>query len=425
MLVTLLLGLLSGAAAYANLLAAPSSGAKPNSPFASAPSELVIHATGLDEAAIPSSLNVVASPRALPKPANGGSPSDPLGLWDSAKRPEGPRGPSVFKLNQGRAIDVLRSDYPRLFDRKPDLSIFTKDVQLHDPSGKRLSGLRQYDRVFDMLRFLRSSCMQDAEITYRLVVDHDEKIKVRWSTKLWMRDPALGLTSLLASGTPALVHLDGVSVYELDAEGKIDRHRLENIVMRGDEMKQPVQLAFAWPNAGFAQTPELALPFFRSLDAALPSSLRSLFEDVAQPQPQRSPMAHVSPPLSARPHARRAPPPVASASEERETPMQRATRERDEDEAKARALAEMRAPKPSQEGESSFLGLSMPEPCTTSYDCERPMVCCDLLFGSVCCTGGMMIPTVEGKAALQRQAIPIPVERDDGTGPGSPPFPGP
>jgi len=53
------------------------------------------------------------------------------------------------------------------------------------------------------------------------------------------------------------------------------------------------------------------------------------------------------------------------------------------------------------------------------------MVCCDLLFGSVCCTGGMMIPTVEGKAALQRQAIPIPVERDDGTGPGSPPFPGP
>lgn len=177
MLVTLLLGLLSGAAAYANLLAAPSSGAKPNSPFASAPSELVIHATGLDEAAIPSSLNVVASPRALPKPANGGSPSDPLGLWDSAKRPEGPRGPSVFKLNQGRAIDVLRSDYPRLFDRKPDLSIFTKDVQLHDPSGKRLSGLRQYDRVFDMLRFLRSSCMQDAEITYRLVVDHDEKAR--------------------------------------------------------------------------------------------------------------------------------------------------------------------------------------------------------------------------------------------------------
>jgi len=423
----LLLGLLSGAAAYAGLLASPSSGAKPASPFTSSPSELVIHATGLDDAApaealIASTLNVVASPRALPKPANGGS--DPLGLWDNTKPPKGPRGPSVFKLNQGRAIDVLRSDYPRLFERKPDLSIFTKDVQLHDPSGKRLSGLRQYDRVFDMLRFLRSSCMQDAEITYRLVVDHDEKIKVRWSTKLWMRDPALGLTSFVASGTPALVHLDGVSVYELDSEGKIDRHRLENIVMRGDEMKQPVQLAFAWPNAGFAQTPELALPFFRSLDAALPSSLRSLFEDVyvSQPQPPRAPTGHVTPPVSARSHTRRAPPPRASASE-RETPMQRAARERDEDSAKARALAEMRSPKADDGGEKSFLGLSMPQPCTTSYDCERPEVCCDLLFGSVCCTGGMMIPTVEGKAALQRQAIPIPVERDDGPVPGSPRYP--
>jgi len=54
----------------------------------------------------------------------------------------------------------------------------------------------------------------------------------------------------------------------------------------------------------------------------------------------------------------------------------------------------------------------MPQPCDTSYDCEQPMVCCDLLFASVCCTGGMMIPTTDGNMALQPRAIPIPVEAD-------------
>ena len=49
-----------------------------------------------------------------------------------------PKAPSEYDLNLGTAIDTLRHDYPRLFDEKPDLSIFTPTVQLFDPSGKRL-----------------------------------------------------------------------------------------------------------------------------------------------------------------------------------------------------------------------------------------------------------------------------------------------
>ena len=111
-----------------------------------------------------------APDRALPKPLE--PKVDPIAdLWRVGPNgPQGPRGPSVFKLNQGRAIDILRADYPRLLSQKPDLSIFTENVELHDPSGKRLSGLRQYEKVFDMLRFLRRTTMQDAEVTYRLVV---------------------------------------------------------------------------------------------------------------------------------------------------------------------------------------------------------------------------------------------------------------
>ena len=60
----------------------------------------------------------------------------------------------------------------------------------------------------------------------------------------------------------------------------------------------------------------------------------------------------------------------------------------------------------------NMFGVSLPQQCETSYDCERPDVCCDLLFGSFCCSGGLMIPEVTREKALQRQAIPIPVEVD-------------
>ena len=97
--------------------------------------------------------------------------------------------------------------------------------------------------------------------------------------------------------------------------------------------------------------------------------------------------------------------------------MQRAAREREEDAEKARRLADLRTPKEEKEsgGWNPFRALKGRglQQCETSYDCDAPMVCCDLLFAQVCCTGGMLIPTADrAQQALQRQAIPIPVERD-------------
>eukprot|EP00325_Prymnesiales_sp_UTEX-LB-985_P013177 CAMPEP_0174754622 /NCGR_PEP_ID=MMETSP1094-20130205/105831_1 /TAXON_ID=156173 /ORGANISM="Chrysochromulina brevifilum, Strain UTEX LB 985" /LENGTH=422 /DNA_ID=CAMNT_0015960501 /DNA_START=29 /DNA_END=1297 /DNA_ORIENTATION=- len=359
--------------------------------------------------ALPKKSDPITPPRALPNP-------EPItGLWNNVPKPEipPPKGPSEFQINVGHAINTLRHDYPVMFTQKPDLSIFTKDVQLWDPSGKRLSGITQYSRVFDLLIFLRRTTMQDAQVTYRLVVA-DEKIRVRWSAKLWMRDPALGLTKTV-TGEPAVVHLDGVSNYELDHEGRIRRHRLENIVLRGQEEMEPVTLAFAWPVARIA-TPTAAVPFFRSLDRAY-----SLFATSQQPAQT---LHH---PLQARVGAdtSRSRAPKMSADDV-ETPMQRAARERAEDADRARRLREMRSPAPQgkAEREGLFGAFSMPQPCDTSYDCERPEVCCDLLFGSVCCSAGLMTPVRDTPPGgmLQRQAIPIPVERDnDGPSGGEPP----
>jgi len=341
-------------------------------------------------------LDIAAPPRAAPKRAEAEQLADltPPPAWGS--RP--PRVPNEFELNQGRAIDTLRHDYPRLFDDKPDYSIFAQNVELHDPSGKRLQGVAQYEKVFDMLRFLRRTTMQDAEVTYRLVV-HESSIRVRWSAKMFMRDPVMGLTQLNI--------IDGVSVYDLDSVGKIRAHRLENIIMTDREQGQPVTLGFLWPTPQMAM-PEMAVPFFKTLHSAAgvpaaPLSLMPLRADRATARRNPAPQA------------------MADGGFEGETPMQRAERERAEDAEKARRLAELRTQKQEQQqggGLGGIFGMSGPQQCETSFDCDAPMVCCDLLVASVCCSGGMMIPKRGPEASLQRQAIPIPVEKDSPFPPG-------
>merc|ERR1719440_988948 len=207
---------------------------------------------------VPTRLEVAAEPRAMPKKAAEGEAQeiDPLGLWTPPK-PNKPKGPNVYTLNLGRAIDMLRNDYPKVFTEKPDFSIFRKDIELHDPSGKRLTGLSQYEKVFDMLRFLRRTTMQDAQVTYRLVVA-DERIRVRWTAKLWMRDPALGITTT-PNGDRAVVHLDGVSNYDLDSEGKIRKHTIENIILRGaDAEAAPMELQLAGPKRSRGGEPQMS-----------------------------------------------------------------------------------------------------------------------------------------------------------------------
>ena len=188
--------LLAGAAAYARPagVGRPFSSPITTSPFSA--TGLAPHATFADDQCpaegLPNRLDVAAPPRAMPKrsPDGGDGPDreDPFGLWTPPMSPKPPQGPNIFKLNQGRAIDILRHDYPAFFTQKPDLSIFTSALELHDPSGKRLKGLNQYEKIFDMLRFLRRTTMQDAQVTHRTVVV-DDRVRHRSSSPSLGRAP--------------------------------------------------------------------------------------------------------------------------------------------------------------------------------------------------------------------------------------------
>merc|ERR550514_1058297 len=113
----------------------------------------------------------------------------------------------------------------------------------------------------------------------------------------------------------------------------------------------------------------------------------------------------------------------------KETPMQRAARERAEDAEKAArvAAANRAASEERQRCERRGLfGISAPQQCETSYDCDAPMVCCDLIFGSVCCNSGLLVPrSADPRLRPQEALIPIPVEADDHDAPRQPPSPGP
>lgn len=149
-----------------------------------------------------------------------------------------------YQLNQGKAIDSLRRDYPRILTHVPDFSIFDPCITLYDPSGPRLSGVQQYQNMFTMLRFLRSTAMSHDEVTYRIFVI-DDTIRVRWSAKLWMR----GVVTSVPGRPSGVMQLDGVSVYALNSKGLVRWHKLENIVLSSSGA-QSINLGFVWPAAG-------------------------------------------------------------------------------------------------------------------------------------------------------------------------------
>ena len=318
-----------------------------------------------------------------------------------------------YQLNLGRAIDTLRRDYPSMLRDEPDFSIFSPNIRLCD-KDRCLEGLNAYTRVFDVLRFMRNTTMVHDEIGTRVVVE-DGTIRVRWNARLTMSTPFGSLPFINnrdEAGRP-IVFVDGVSAYEVNETGFIFSHRLEDVEVTPPELQGAVDLAlFAWPG-GFtppvAAVPSLFTPTTDALAFSVGSGGGglSLNEDHMEPNVAR---AATTPPLRRRSAELRAPAPLATAGE---TPMERAARERAED---AEMVAQRRRGAKGGGANlfSNLLNTVAPQQCESNYDCEAPLVCCDLIVASVCCSSGMMIgPPQRAVPQMQRQEIPVPVDDDN------------
>jgi len=242
-----------------------------------------------------------------------------------------------YQLNLGKAIDTLRRDYPHMLHTAPDFTIFTDDIQLSGAgsSTPSLAGKERYMHLFGALRFLRNTTMVHDEVGARLVVS-DGTIRVRWHAKLTLTSAFAALPGLARDKScRPVVWVDGVSMYEVNGDGLVHRHVLEDVVVTPPELQGAVDLAlFSWPGG-------LSPPIVRSQDGPKGGLLSRLL--------------------------------------------------------------------PSD---------LVPQTCESNFDCDNPLVCCNLGFASICCSSGMMIgppPDASAVPQLQRQAIPIPIPVDDDT----------
>jgi len=154
-----------------------------------------------------------------------------------------------YELNLGKALDTLRSDYPKIFESCPvsviiykvtfltyvkDFSIYHQSLEVIDPSGVTLHGLNNYKNFFRVLRGIVSFfyCADKSNLTFRLVYDWARSsIRVAWHVTL--------IPKAIYGGVRNPLYVDGVSVYETNNIGVITQHRVEHLLLNDKPAMTP------------------------------------------------------------------------------------------------------------------------------------------------------------------------------------------
>lgn len=145
-----------------------------------------------------------------------------------------------FEMNLGRAMDVLRKDYPHMLYKSPDFSIYNEDIEIVDPSGVQLSGLSNYKNSFSFLqtivRFFYNT--QASEVQSRMIYDFArQSIRISWN--------AVVVPKVIGNRRNAL-YVDGISIYKMDSKsGKIIEHRVEKMLINNIPVQPPYSVLSA------------------------------------------------------------------------------------------------------------------------------------------------------------------------------------
>lgn len=139
-----------------------------------------------------------------------------------------------FEMNLGRAMDVLRQDYPRMLEASPDYSIYDDNIIVTDPSGVQVKGISSYK---NSIRFLQTMVrlfynIDLSRVQMRSFYDFARNsIRISFSVQLVPRVIGDNRNSL---------YIDGISVYKLSLKsGKILEHRIENLLINDTPVTPP------------------------------------------------------------------------------------------------------------------------------------------------------------------------------------------
>lgn len=343
----------------------------------------------------------------------------------------------AFEIHLGRALDTLRSDYPKMLTKQPEFFIFDKDLEVIDPSGVKIHGLNNYKRSFQLMQAIVQLfyCKERSGLTCRMCYDKArQNIRVSWNAEV--------VPKAIFGGVRTTLHVDGISVYEISRKsGMITQHRIESLVIN-DTPVTPSEGIFAMlrnehdesvpafnfraltktANSGkpgsaqleFRKTQQSSLFASRDVTAEKLSStaLRSVSDDSNGPSLDAYPGFDWDALENKNAYRKKFGLQPFSPEEFLETEAkirklesQQLQRQRA---ASASAAAELteKSKSPSEGFLSKLLGDIVPESCESNYDCEKPEVCCDFGFKQICCSSGNMV----GNQAWEPRLVPVPAD---------------
>jgi len=149
-----------------------------------------------------------------------------------------PKVGNEYRLNVGRAIDVLRRDMVGVFSpgqHVPDFSIYSPDIEVIDarlPSFQ-LRGLATYQQVLSTMQWsIKSICDRSKMEITSLTPPVNDQMYVRWRLHLWFKDvrsllaPAFGGSPRISLEGPFIV--EGYSRYQFDPwSAEIVKHTID------------------------------------------------------------------------------------------------------------------------------------------------------------------------------------------------------
>lgn len=378
-----------------------------------------------------------SSPSILPLSAV----KDRLGAHSLAKYDSCQGNEEEFELRVGRALDVLRSDYPDILTKQPDFDIYSNDIEVVDPSGVKVHGLSAYKNSFRILhalvRFIY--CPSRSSLTFRMCFDKArQNIRIHWNAEVIPRE--------IFGGSRTTLHVDGISVYEISRmTGEIVQHRIEHLLMNNMPIQPQEGVIEALKKQHTVTVPSFSRddsqePIFR-VDEGDQSSLMGniavsfqpkqagLFSD---PKPsslfafeatsndnEESHGIHDQYPgldweaLETKNKSRKKFG-LKPLTPEEFLQLQSQVKEMDEKQkqraadaaaAAASAASAQKERKPSSFFEKLIGGELLKDTCESNFDCNRPEICCDFGFKKMCCSSGALV----GLQNMQRQPQMIPI----------------
>lgn len=340
-----------------------------------------------------------------------------------------------FELALGKAVDTLKKDYPDILKADPDFSIYHDELETIDPSGVKLHGLHQYKTSF---RFLHAfvnffSCPEKNGLTFRLIFDWARShIRVSWNVELVPRT--------IYGGVRNTLHVDGISVYEVDrTSGLITQHRIESLMLNDTPVK-PVDGIFNALTDEYVKMNPDGIPvlgvdgrdhifnlefqqqkcfsnFFTSDRASLFSLYDGLSGDNSSELTADDGFDHKAfqkKNLSRKKFGLKAI--TQDEFKDIQSQVQKMEVVQEQKAAATANAAEMaRQQKKKKNIFEKLLGGVLEDTCEENWDCQRPEVCCDFGFKKMCCSSGLQVYNgVPGQLRLE------PVLVDMGNGPMPP-----